>query len=178
MSDSGEMRFLVKARAPISGSFALGLTGTDFKFSSEPLFKSVGSVPGLGIGAGAAWHLVTTDLPATTTNQWDVCHQLISGSSSFAAAGVEFAEPDLEQKWPISRSGGSLASFSMREGDPEPQNGRDFPSQPVIFGFATRTMASLMRRFRCWGIPVRASGFELPTSTPGSIRTTKRGRPS
>jgi subtilisin family serine protease len=130
MSDSAEMRFLVKARAPISGSFALGLTGTDFKFSSEPLFKSVGSVPGLGIGAGAAWHLVTTDLPATTTNQWDVCHQLISGSSSFAAAGVEFAEPDLEQKWPISRSGGSLASFSMREGDPEPQNGRDFPSLP------------------------------------------------
>jgi subtilisin family serine protease len=130
MSDSGEMRFLVKARGPISGSLAFGLTGSSIKFSSEPLFKSIGSDPGPGIGAGAMWHLVTTDLPATTTNRWDVCHQLVSGAPSFAAAGVEFAEPDLEQRWPISRSGGPLASFSMRDGDPELQNGTDFPSLP------------------------------------------------
>lgn len=99
MAEAGDARrLLVKTTAAIAGQrLALGATGAEY--SVEPLFESIGQQPGLGIASGATWHVLSTD--DDSGNPWDLCHSMLAGGLGIAAAPVEFAEPDLPQRWLI-----------------------------------------------------------------------------
>jgi len=108
MADSTEFRILVKMK-PGTATTKLALDGAKFRFTAEPLFKSIGRGKGRRPAAPATnWHLLrSTAEPGMATaaeiaNPWDVCHQLLD--DGIAAGGrVEFAEPDLQQQWLIGR---------------------------------------------------------------------------
>src|SRR5262245_59835402 len=66
----------------------------------EPLFTSIGVKGGLGAAAQANWYVMSVDAPAGELNAWDLCHQLLHDGLGVAGApALEFAEPDLEQRW-------------------------------------------------------------------------------
>ncbi|MGO4394056.1 S8 family serine peptidase [Variovorax sp. M-6] len=92
-------RFLVKMRAP-GGAASLQLSGTTVGLSVRPLFERIGRPAGLGVDAGAAWHIVEPPLGLDIGHPWDACHALVSqGLGLDGAAAPEFAEPDFEQSW-------------------------------------------------------------------------------
>jgi len=104
-------RILIKAK-PI-------LAGTSFAMDSvpirmEPLFPDRRPVTKMGAAPGAEWHIA--DLPSDTDPAaiWDLCHQLQSKGMGVAGGGIEFAEPDLEQRWetgqPVGPTGRTFAA--------------------------------------------------------------------
>ena len=97
------MAFLVKGKGPVTGGrFALGVGGANIHFSAQPLFRSIGAAGGLGATrSGSQWFRVTADAGVDSANPWDACHALMAQGQGVAAGGVEFAEPDLLQRWAV-----------------------------------------------------------------------------
>ena len=92
-------RFLVKMRAP-AGQAAVQLFGAAVPLRIRPLFESIGATAGLGLAAGASWHIVEPALALDAGNPWDVCHAMVTQGLGLAdAARPEFAEPDFAQSW-------------------------------------------------------------------------------
>ena len=90
-------RVLVKTTAVIAGQrLAPGTAKT--AFTAEPLFKSIGHEAALGLSAGATWHVLSAP-DDDGTNPWDICHSLLSSGLGVTGGSVEFAEPDLQQRW-------------------------------------------------------------------------------
>jgi hypothetical protein len=127
------MAFLVKGKGPAArGRFALGPAGANIHFSAEPLFRSIGAAGRLGAApSGSQWFRVTADAGADSANPWDACHALMAQGQGVAAGGVEFAEPDLLQRWAVVPRPPSAAALAMREGRPHEQNKDDFPAIPA-----------------------------------------------
>lgn len=92
-------RFLVKMRAPAGGA-SVQLFGAAVPLAVRPLFESIGAPRGLGMAAGATWHIVEPPPALDTGNPWDVCHAMVTQGLGIAgAAQPEFAEPDFPQTW-------------------------------------------------------------------------------
>src|SRR6478609_1498845 len=127
------MAFLVKGKGPAArGRFALGPAGANIHFSAEPLFRSIGAAGRLGAAPSASqWFRVTADAGADSANPWDACHALMAHGQGVAGGGVEFAEPDLLQRWAVVPRPPSAAALAMREGRPHEQNKDDFPAIPA-----------------------------------------------
>ena len=127
------MAFLVKGKGPAArGRFALGPAGANIHFSAEPLFRSIGAAGRLGAApSGSQWFRVTADAGADSANPWDACHALMAQGQGVAGGGVEFAEPDLLQRWAVVPRAPSAAALAMREGRPHEQNKDDFPAIPA-----------------------------------------------
>src|SRR5690242_18342998 len=92
-------RILVKTKPGLT-SAQLPFGGTTLAFRATPLFASAGRMQ--GITAPSTWYALE---PATTLDSchpWDMCHSLLqTGFGIAGAAGVEFAEPDFQQRWTI-----------------------------------------------------------------------------
>ena len=92
-------RFLVKMRAP-AGDASVQLFGAAVPLRIRPLFQSIGAPAGLGLAAGASWHIVEPALALDAGNPWDMCHAMVTQGLGLAGAALpEFAEPDLAQSW-------------------------------------------------------------------------------
>jgi hypothetical protein len=52
--------------------------------------------------------MVTATAETDEVNSWELCHQMMTGGVGFAAGAVEFAEPDLEQRWTFGTESQSL----------------------------------------------------------------------
>jgi hypothetical protein len=93
---------LVKVDLPEEGiAFALGSA----EFRTRPLFQSIGRNGGLGVAPtdGSSWHIVEpTSTALDEMHLWDACHALLIRGFGIADIGTpEFAEPNLEQRWPF-----------------------------------------------------------------------------
>ena len=92
-------RLLVKMpAAPPQVTLALGVS--KFEVEIEPLFQSIEEEPKLGAAASAQWQVIKAAPDGDEVNAWDMCHELTTGGLGVVGVGgVEFAEPDLEQRW-------------------------------------------------------------------------------
>jgi len=80
-----------------------------FGVKAEPLFQSIKDKPKVGLAAPPQWHMVSAVGEQDEVNVWDLCHETMSGGLGMAAGGrVEFAEPDLEQRWIFGTEAESL----------------------------------------------------------------------
>jgi hypothetical protein len=134
MADGTELRILVRMK-PGTATARLALDGATFRFTAEPLFKSIGTGQGRRAAApGVSWHLLrSTPEPGMATaveiaNPWDVCHQLLN--DSIAGRGlIEFAEPDLQQQWLVGRPGSLAVRLAQAPSEPAAQNPK-YPTLP------------------------------------------------
>ncbi len=99
LSITRQPRLLVKM-VPGSSPRQMMFGASPFTLTTELLFGSIQRANSLGVASSAQWHIVGSTQPGDEVNAWDVCHQLIA--TGFGVAGgvpVQFAEPDLEQRW-------------------------------------------------------------------------------
>lgn len=69
-------------------------------FQTEPLFPDRPAAPGLGMSRSLEWHLASAPGELDEAEAWDLCHRLVQRGMGFAEApAIQFAEPDLEQRW-------------------------------------------------------------------------------
>ena len=119
-----KLQFLVKGQG-LSRNAKLAIDDkAEVSLACEPLFKSIGKSNGLGATAPSNWLRVTADVGADAKNPWDACHDLMKTG---ALEGVEFIEPDLQQKWPVDPHRPKGTPFAVTAGKPDPQN-KDFPT--------------------------------------------------
>jgi hypothetical protein len=92
-------KLLVKMpSSPQRLKLALGPSALEVKV--EPLFESIKPPAKAGMARNSEWQMLTANAAADEVNSWDLCHQLMTGGLGVAGTGpVEFAEPDLEQRW-------------------------------------------------------------------------------
>lgn len=102
----GEAVLLVRSRRLPAESFRLGF-GAPATAQAEPLFASIGrGGTGLAATEAARWHILRA-AAGPGASPWDLCHALLSGGFGFAGApAVEFAEPDLVQRWRFGEDAG------------------------------------------------------------------------
>jgi Subtilase family len=125
-SPSTGPRILVKARPGLPAS-ALAVGETRIGFSVEPLFSSI-DAGGQGVAAAATWQLLTPDAE-TDINPWDACHALLQQGLGVSGGGVEFAEPDLAQRWRAGDERGLGMKLAKSCGESDPQN-KGYPVGP------------------------------------------------
>jgi len=101
-------KLLVKmSPSPHRLTFAAGKS--KFSVRVEPLFQSIKEKPKVGLAQAPQWHMVAAADEADEVNVWDLCHQAMTGGLGMAAGGrVEFAEPDVEQRWIFGTESQSL----------------------------------------------------------------------
>lgn len=76
---------------------------------AEPLFESIKDKPKIGLAETPQWHIVAATDEDDEVNVWDLCHEATSGGMGMAAGGqVEFAEPDIQQRWIFGTESQSL----------------------------------------------------------------------
>src|SRR5688572_8155632 len=86
------------AAAPARLNLALG--PSKFAVDVEPLFQSIKPPSKTGIAKSAEWHMLNANVEADEVNAWELCHQMMTTGLGVAGVdGVEFAEPDIEQRW-------------------------------------------------------------------------------
>ena len=73
----------------------------------EPLFQSIKDKK-VGLAAAPEWQMVTATAETDEVNSWELCHQMMTGGVGFAGGAVEFAEPDLQQRWTFGTESQSL----------------------------------------------------------------------
>ena len=132
MANDAEFRLLVKMK-PGSAVTRLTLGDTKYRFTAEPLFKSIGADPGRPAAAATTnWYLLRSPVAPSMTAAapWDVCHQLLSDRLAAGGGQVEFAEPDLQQQWSFDRSSALAASAAA----PRSQNPK-YPALPDNFWY-------------------------------------------
>ena len=106
--------------APQQLSLAAGAAQVDL--AVEPLFKSIEDKPRMGLAAAPQWQLVTAPDEAAELNTWELCHQMMKGDLGIAGVNVEYAEPDLEQRWIVGTDVQSLMAATAsceRPQDPD-----------------------------------------------------------
>src|SRR4051794_16718390 len=124
-------RLLVKTK-PMPAGTSFGIGKVPFKL--RPLLPDLPRKTVMGAAAPAEWHITEHSEDVDESDLWDLCHQL--RTSGFGVAGgpaVEFAEPDLEQQWPVDspdRVAGH--AFAATRGEqcqapPPPDSGFPFP---------------------------------------------------
>jgi hypothetical protein len=83
---------------------------------------------GQGVAAAATWQLLTPDAE-TDINPWDACHALLQQGLGVSGGGVEFAEPDLAQRWRAGDERGLGMKLAKSCGESDPQN-KGYPVGP------------------------------------------------
>lgn len=92
-------KLLVKM-SPAPARLNLAIGPTKFTANVEPLFRSINTAPKTAIAKSAQWHVVKAKVIAEEVNAWELCHQMITtGLGIGGTNSVEFAEPDIEQRW-------------------------------------------------------------------------------
>ncbi|MCP1854509.1 S8 family serine peptidase [Bradyrhizobium sp. USDA 4519] len=137
MSDAnGKMRFLVKAPGSLRAA-SIGLAQAPaVKLTVKPLFQSIGKGGGLGAAAPAEWHMVEADAPQLdVAAAWQACHELVAQGQALAPGGIRFAEPDLEQQWPIGKEPLVEDKLALRTGAPNDQDPH-YPREADNYWFA------------------------------------------
>jgi hypothetical protein len=97
----------------------------------EPLFQSIKDKPKVGVAAATQWQMVTATDEAEEVNGWELCHQMMTGGLGIAGGNVEFAEPDLEQRWISGTPSQSLLAANSSCDKPQDADSR----LPVGNGF-------------------------------------------
>ena len=101
-----EPKLLVKmSAAPQTLTLAAGSSRIGVKV--EPLFQSIKDKK-VGLVAAPQWQMVTATAETDEVNSWELCHQMMTGDVGFAGGAVQFAEPDLEQRWIFGTESQSL----------------------------------------------------------------------
>lgn len=95
-----------------TGSLAFG--SSKIEVTVKPLFTSIKPAAKAGIASAAEWTIVTATTSGNEVNAWDLCHQAMTGGMGMTGLdGVEFAEPDLEQRWTFgTQSQNAMAAVS------------------------------------------------------------------
>ncbi|MEK1888976.1 MAG: S8 family serine peptidase [Phyllobacterium sp.] len=132
---ANKRRVLIKTTAAIGGqTLTFGAAGAEY--SVAPLFESIGQQQGLGIVGGAAWHILSTD--DDSGNPWDLCHAMVTGGLGIAGTTVEFAEPDLPQRWLIGDEKSLGIGLTASCDRAAPQNA-SYPRDPDNFWLRKRS---------------------------------------
>lgn len=92
-------KLLVKmSAAPQQLNLAIG--PTRFAVDVEPLFQSIKTAPKTGMAKSPEWHMLSAKVEDEEVNAWDLCHQMMTTGLGVAGVdSVEYAEPDIEQRW-------------------------------------------------------------------------------
>jgi Subtilase family len=137
---SSQVRLLVKTKPGVPEA-RLRIGKATLHFKAEPLFRSIGVTRGrMAAAAPATWHVLAADTgeglaaPTDLETPWDLCHRLVSSGLGIAGADVEFAEPDLQQRWPVGRPGALAVALTQAPSAPQPQN-PNYPNLPNNFWF-------------------------------------------
>ena len=127
-------KLLVKMpAAPQRVTLALGVS--KFEVELEPLFQSIVDAPKLGVAQTSQWHVLKAAPDGVEVNAWDMCHQLTTGGLGVSGvSGVEFAEPDLEQRWVYGTESQQLLAAVRSCDQPEPPNPR-LPTGDGVYWF-------------------------------------------
>ena len=92
-------KLLIKM-SPGQQRLTLAAGKSKFGVKADPLFQSIKDKPKVGFAQAPQWHMVAAADDADEVNVWDLCHETMTGGLDIAAGGrVEFAEPDLDQRW-------------------------------------------------------------------------------
>lgn len=121
----------------------LSFGATPVRFTSTPLFRSIGRTAGLAAAPDGAWYILTSPPDWEETNPWDMCYALLSQGFGVAGAPTpDFAEPDLPQHWLI---GDEIAPTVMAGASCEGPEGQDpdFPTNANPFWFRDAEHAQL-----------------------------------
>jgi hypothetical protein len=122
--DDETPRLLVKGYLP-AARMSLAVGGAKLGFNAQPLFSSIGASGRVGAASTAPqWHMLQAEAGAEV-NPWEACHAFMTGAGG-TAGPVQFAEPDLLQRWPVRVPPSGGGAFAMREGEPHGQN-KEFP---------------------------------------------------
>jgi hypothetical protein len=126
-------RLLVKSRPlPAGTPFAIGGT----PFTLQPLFSGEHQRAITATAPEAQWHIAEVPDVGDEAQAWDLCHKLHTQGFGIAGGGtVEFAEPDVEQRWPVESGNRQAARAFATAGDacaaPQQPN-KDYP-RPADF---------------------------------------------
>lgn len=126
-------RLLVKTNPIPTGSpFALGKT----RLTLRPLFPEHNHRVRMGAATEAQWHIAEVPEAGDEVDAWDLCHQLhTEGLGIAGAGGVDFAEPDVVQQWPVDIGRLAARAFGVASGTacqaPQQPN-KDYP-RPIPF---------------------------------------------
>ena len=135
-------RLLVKM-SPGPQRLTLAAGKSKFGLKAEPLFQSIKDKPKIGLAQAPQWHMVAAADDTDEANVWDLCHEAMTGGLSMAAGGrVEFAEPDLEQRWIFGTEAQSLlaaAGSCDKAQDPDSR----LPTGDGFFWFRDQTHSQL-----------------------------------
>lgn len=139
MADS-RLRLLVRTSAS-SGAAALSLDGETAPVQLSPLFESIQPRSELTLASTATWQLAVADLEGRSP--WDACHRAVRDGFGLDA-GIEFAEPDLEQRWlwtDQQRQAFGITGECGTEG--EPQDGDTYALGPYDTWFTGKLYSQL-----------------------------------
>jgi len=122
-------RLLVKTKPMASGA-AFAIEGTDFTL--QPLFPNDHRQAMMSATAESQWSIAEVGEADAETNAWDLCHKLhVQGFGMAGAGAVEFAEPDIEQQWPVDAESRLIArAFAAASGaicDEPQQPNKNYP---------------------------------------------------
>ena len=108
----------------------------------EPLFKSIQDTSKLGLAAAPQWQMVSAGDEAEEVNGWELCHQMMTGDMGIVGGKVEFAEPDLEQRWIVGTDVQSLMAATATCEKPQDPDSR-LPAGNGFFWFRDETHSQL-----------------------------------
>lgn len=111
------MRLLVKVRPGRAKTLAMAGVALELK---QPLLPHIEAPKKPGLAAGAAWHIAEVN-DTSAASAWDTCHRLLDPGLG-ANGAVEFAEPDIEQRWISGERGEQALALTRPCGESEKQN--------------------------------------------------------
>lgn len=135
-------RLLIKAPIGLTRlTFALG--SSKFSAQAEPLFRSIKPTSTTLMAQASEWQVVTANATADEVNAWDLCHELMRDGLGVAGAGaVEFAEPDIEQRWLFGTESHQALMAASSHDAPQPPDGR-LPVGEGLYWFRDQTHSQL-----------------------------------
>ena len=170
-------QLLVKM-SPGPKRLTLAAGNSKFAVKAEPLFQSIKDKPKAGFAQAPQWHMVAAADDADEVNIWDLCHQTITGGLGMAAGGrVEFAEPDLEQRWIFGTEAQSLLAAAGSCDKPQEPDSR-LPTGEDFYWFRDQAHAPLdvnqhYGPRRAAGVVVVDGTYRAPSGTLAFNETVK-----
>lgn len=144
------MRLLVKANSAIAGT---QLTLDKRQYDAQPLFSSIGVSTNIGAVPSPTWHILTT--ADSGGNPWDICHAMAAEGLGLAGSDVEFAEPDIQQRWLYGDEKLLGLALAGGCGAPSPER-QDYPHKADNFWLRGRDFSQFDAAAAKVGVP--ASG--------------------
>jgi hypothetical protein len=117
-------RILVRARQELAQVQLAFVAGKPLYVAARPFLGSIATQPNIGAASTPTWHLVDPGAELGE-NPWDICHRLVRGQPAMAAAqAIDFAEPDLQQRWLVEDPGPVGLQLAISCDGPEEQNAK------------------------------------------------------